>query len=179
MKSFVHSIAIPAFLAFAFTAHADKPKPFIFWPKTATGPFPIVVWLHGYRGYSSAGYFPGATTAAMQKHADALGAVIVGFPATTDLGDGTQQWSENPATDHAYIQSQLRSTGLTPNVDLSKVALFGFSQGAMVAADLASQYPDSYMGGAANVPRRPRDSKGGCRPETSTCQASVLLLLRG
>jgi predicted esterase len=82
----------------------------------------------------------------MQKHADALGAVIIGFPATTDLGDGTQQWSEEPVADHAYIQAKLKEIGKTVKVDLSKVALFGFSQGAMVAADLATQYPESYLG---------------------------------
>jgi predicted esterase len=146
MKSFVRSIALPVLLAFALTAHAEKAKPFVFWPRTGAGPFPVVVWLHGYRGYSSEGYFPGASETEMQKHADALGAVIVGFPATTDLGDGTQQWSEDPVKDHQYIQSHLRSTSMTPNVDFSKVALFGFSQGAMVAADLASRYPESYLG---------------------------------
>jgi predicted esterase len=146
MKFILRSIAVPTFLAFAFLTHAENAKPFVFWPKGAAGPFPIVVWLHGYRGYSPDGYFPGASRAAMQKHADALGAVIIGFPATTDLGDGTQQWSEDPVKDHLYIQSNLRGSGMTPNVDFSRVALFGFSQGAMVAADLASRYPDSYRG---------------------------------
>jgi predicted esterase len=139
-------IAILAFLACGKPAFADKPKAFIFKPSTGSGPFPVALWLHGYRGYSPTGYFPGETEAAMQKHADAIGAVIVGFPATTDLGDGTQQWSEEPVADHAYIQMRLKQIEKTANLDLKRVALFGFSQGAMVAADLATLYPDSYLG---------------------------------
>ncbi len=49
----------------------------------------------------------------MQKHADTMGAVIIGFPATTDLGDDTQQWSEEPVADHAYIQWKLKEIGRT------------------------------------------------------------------
>lgn len=38
------------------------------------------------------------------------------------------------------------------NLDLSKVALFGFSQGAMVAVELASLYPESYLGAVVMSP---------------------------
>ena len=115
-------------------------------------PFPVALWLHGYRGYSPEGYFPGETADAMQRHADALGAVIIGFPATTDLGDGTQQWSEEPVADHAYIQARLKALAKTSKLDLSRVGLFGFSQGAMVAADLATLYPNNYLGAVLMSP---------------------------
>jgi len=128
------------------SARAEKPQPFLFAPSDGGGPFPVALWLHGYRGYSPSGYFPGETPAAMQKHADKLGAVIIGFPATTDLGDGTQQWSEEPVADHAYIQATLMAFSKTNKLDLTRVGLFGFSQGAMVAADLASLYPENYCG---------------------------------
>jgi predicted esterase len=133
-------------------AFAGQPKAFVFKPSTGSGPFPVAVWLHGYRGYSPAGYVPGQTQAALQKHADAIGAVIVGFPASIDLGDGTQQWSEEPATDHAYIQARLRELEKTAKLDLRRVALFGFSQGASVAGDLATLYPDSYLGAVLMSP---------------------------
>lgn len=135
-----------ALLQFAVSAEGAKPKHFMFVPKAATEPMPVAIWLHGYRGYSPDGYFPGETAEAMQKHADALGAVILGFPATTDLGDDTQQWSEEPVADHAYIQDRLTELTKGMRVDLKRVGLFGFSQGAMVAADLATLYPDSYRG---------------------------------
>ncbi len=146
MTHLIRIIAVAVLLATVHEVHADKAKPFIFTPTNGTGPFPVALWLHGYRGYSPEGYFPGETVAAMQKHADTLGAVIIGFPATTDLGDNTQQWSEEPVADHAYIQSMLKEIGKTVKLDISKVALFGFSQGAMVAADLATLYPENYMG---------------------------------
>jgi predicted esterase len=146
MKHLFRIIAAAALLALVPPVHAEKAKPFIFTPSTGKGPFPVALWLHGYRGYSPEGYFPGETAASMQKHADSIGAVIIGFPATTDLGDNTQQWSEEPIADHAYIQWRLKEIAKTQNLDLSRVALFGFSQGAMVAADLATRYPENYMG---------------------------------
>jgi predicted esterase len=128
------------------SAFAEKAKPFVFVPTNGNGPFPVAVWLHGYRGYSPLGYNPKGSTADMQKHADMLGAVIIGFPATTDLGDSTQQWSEEPVADHAYIQARLKEIGKTVKLDLTRVGLFGFSEGAMVAADIATQYPENYLG---------------------------------
>ena len=135
-----------ALLLFAAAAEAAKPEHFMFVPKAAAEPMPVAIWLHGYRGYSPEGYVRGETREAMQKHADALGAVILGFPATTDLGDGTQMWSEEPVADHAYIQDRLRALTKGLKVDLKRVGLFGFSQGAMVAADLATLYPEWYRG---------------------------------
>ncbi len=78
----------------------------------------------------------------MQEHANILGAVIVGFPDTIEVGDGTHKWSEDPALDYNYIQDQLKEIAKETKLDLTRVALFGFSQGAKVAGDVASQYPD-------------------------------------
>jgi predicted esterase len=162
MKIINHTFVALVLLSFALGARAEKAKAFIFIPSKGAGPFPVAVWLHGYRGYSPDGYFRGATAAAMQKHADDIGAVILGFPATTDLGDDTQQWSEEPVADHAYIQSMIREVGKSAKLDLSRVALFGFSQGAVVAADLATQYPESYLGAVVMSPGgmgRPKPAK--------------------
>ena len=146
MKHIIHLFIAVIVVAFTAAAYAEKAPPFVFVPTNRSGPFPVVVWLHGYRGYSTLGYFPETNSAAMQQQADTLGAVILGFPGTTDLGDGTQQWSEEPVADHAYIQARLQAIGKTVKLDLSHVALFGFSEGAMVAADIATQYPESYLG---------------------------------
>ena len=146
MRPSLQAIVTATVLACWTSAAAEKPKAFIFTPSAGAGPFPVALWLHGYRGYSPGGYFPGETPTALQQHADKLGAVIIGFPATTDLGDGTQQWSEEPVADHAYIQARLKAIARTNRIDLARVGLFGFSQGAMVAADLATSYPESYRG---------------------------------
>ncbi len=116
----------------------------MFVPSKGEGPFPVAVWLHGYRGYAADGY--GESAAVMQAHADKLGAVILGFPATTNLDDDTQQWSEEPVADHAYVQHRLRGAAKSAKLDLKRVALFGFSQGAQVAAELATLHPDKYLG---------------------------------
>ena len=139
-------ILLSFLLTFVHAAYAEKPAQFVFKPSKGEGPFPVAVWLQGYRGYSAEGYFPGERRAALQMHADKTGAVIVGFPATTDLGDGTQQWSEEPVADHAYIQYRLALIAKTEKLDLKRVVLFGFSQGAMVAGDIATIYPESYIG---------------------------------
>jgi len=152
MKHFIRFLLTAFLLTIALAVYAEKAKPFLFTPTNGSGPFPVVLWLHGYRGYSPEGYFPGETAVAMQKHADSLSAAIIGFPGTTDLGDNTQQWSEEPVADHAYIQSRLKEMAATSKLDLTKVALFGFSQGAMVAVDLATIYPESYMGAIAMSP---------------------------
>ncbi len=145
--------ALFCWLAGGGVALAEKPKPFVIKPSKGVGPFPVALWLHGYRGYSPTGYGENAET--MQRHADAIGAVIIGFPATTELGDGTQQWSEEPVADHAYIQDRLKQMEKAENLDLKRVALFGFSEGGHVAADLATWYPDSYLGAIVMSP-------GGC-----------------
>jgi predicted esterase len=165
IRNLFRIIPTAALFLFLSTAQAEKAKPFVFVPSKGEGPFPVALWLHGYRGYSQGGYFPGEAAPAMQKHADALGAVIIGFPATTDLGDDTQQWSEEPMADHAYIQSRLKEIGLSVKLDLSRVALFGFSQGAMVAADLATQYPDSYLGAIMMSPGGIGRPKGAADPK--------------
>jgi len=159
LRYFLRTLVMLVCLTYASAAPVDKPKAFLFKPTRGAGPFPVAVWLHGYRGYLPTGYFPGEAEAAMQKHADEMGAVIVGFPGTIDLGDGTQRWTEEPAADHAYIQGRLKQIEKTANLDLKRVVLFGFSQGAMVAADVATVYPESYLGAILMSPGGVGDPK--------------------
>ena len=171
MKVFIATLC---FLTSSFL-HAEKAEAFVIAPSTGDGPFPVALWLHGYRGYSPKGYVAGQTREALQEHADKLGAVIIGFPATTDLGDDTQQWSEEPVADHAYIQARLKRLAATSRIDLKRVGLFGFSQGAMVAADLATCYPESYCGailmspGGMGAPKATEDKLPAHAKQTFYC----------
>ena len=131
---------------------AEAAAEFVFVPGRGSGPFPVAVWLHGYRGWSAEGDFPGATPAAMQAQADAAGAVVAGFPGTVELPDGTRRWSEDPAIDDAYVQARLGELAKHADVDLSRVALFGFSEGGLVAAELATAHPDRYRGAIVMSP---------------------------
>lgn len=88
----------------------------------------------------------------MQHHADELGAVILGFPGTVRLPDGTFRWSENPSTDDGYVLARLNDAARTIALDLSRVALFGFSEGGLVAAELATLHPDRYLGAIVMSP---------------------------
>jgi predicted esterase len=136
------------FLLFVLTVTGfPKPDPVIYMPKSGGQHLKVAVWLQGYRGYPGiirGGYF--------QDFADRLNIAIVGFPATTNLSDHTQQWSEEPSADHAYLQERLATLAQKHDLDVSRVALFGFSQGAMVAADLCSRFPNSYSGAIVMSP---------------------------
>lgn len=140
--------AIAAFLLLILTTSGlAKPEPFVYLPKEGGSHLKVAVWLQGYRGY------PGVIQEPyFQEFADRLKIAIVGFPATTELGDDTQQWSEEPAADHAYIQERLGLLAKQHDLDISRVALFGFSQGAMVAADLCTRFPRSYAGAIVMSP---------------------------
>jgi predicted esterase len=138
----------PLVFLFALAVAAAKPAPLVYSPKNAGGKLPVAVWLHGYRN------FPGALDDAefFQGVADRLQIAIVGIPATTTLDDETLQWSEEPVADNAYIQAVLRYLAPRYSLDLDRVALFGFSQGAMVAGDLSMLYPQSYLGALVMSP---------------------------
>lgn len=119
----------------------SKPEPIIYVPKSGGSHLKVAVWLQGYRGY------PGVIKETyFQDFADRLKIAIVGFPATTELGDNTQQWSEEASADHAYIQERLGDLSKRYNLDISRVGLFGFSQGALVAGSLCMRFPESYAG---------------------------------
>ncbi len=126
----------------AVEAIAAKPEPIVYFPTGTTATVPVAVWLHGIRAFPSVledkEYF--------QHVADQLKIAIVGIPGTTELRDGTLVWSEEPAADHAYIQDVLDRLATKYKLDKTRIGLFGFSQGAMVAGDLCARYPNAYRG---------------------------------
>jgi predicted esterase len=146
---------------------ATKPEPIVYYPAGASELVPVAVWLHGYRRFPSVledkEYF--------QKVADELKIAIVGIPGTTEMPDGTLIWSEEPAADNAYIQEVLGQLAEKYKLDKSKVALFGFSEGAMVAGDLCALYPSEYRGGILMSPGGITDPKAKSKtPELNKSQ---------
>lgn len=148
-------------------ALADKPEPVIYLPTGAQAQttLPVAVWLHGYRGY------PGAIAEAeyFQKVANRLSIAIVGLPGTTLLADETLQWTAETVADHAYIQDRLAALQRRiPRLDIRRVALFGFSQGGLVAGNLALAYPERYAGAVIMSPGSPGGMPGPVPPASVT-----------
>lgn len=106
-------------------------------------PIPVAIWLHGY----------GADTMEIslfeedyQKRANDLKIGFVGISATAKLEEGSYEWTEDLETDYQYLLEVFarNEDKITPK--WGKVVLFGFSQGAKVAGDLAMNYPEKFSG---------------------------------
>jgi predicted esterase len=151
----------------AVEALAAKPEPIVYFPAGVTTPVPVAVWLHGLRA------FPGILEDKeyFQQVSDQLKIAIVGVPGTTALRDGTLVWSEEPVADQAYIQDVLDQVANQYKLDRTRVALFGFSEGAMVAGDLCARYPNSYRGAILMSPGGITGSKADPKsPEANKSQ---------
>jgi predicted esterase len=111
--------------------------------------FPIVLWTHGYH---SNGELPD-----VQALADAHQVVFIGIPATFEDRANAHTWSEDPRLDAAHIDAALAraAKGLAAQgipIDLDRRAVFGFSQGGLVAANLLRTDPRRYRGAYAFSP---------------------------
>ena len=106
-------------------------------------PIPTAIWLHGY------GWNPSEISIfeeEYQERANDLGIAFVGVSAPQKLEEGSYQWAEELDVDSSYLVEVLdaNSDKITPL--WSKVVLFGFSQGAKVAGDVALNDPENYAG---------------------------------
>ena len=105
---------------------------------------PTVIWLHGFRANPDLGRIG-------QALSDQLGIAILGVSATEPLGEDRYRWSEVPKRDSDRIRAGISKQG--PNLVIQgKPALFGFSQGGKMAAEIAAREPDRYAGAWAIAP---------------------------
>jgi predicted esterase len=113
-------------------------------PRDATPerPLPVFIGLHGMG--TNAHSFVDATE--YQPLADKMGVAFLGVSGTRPTGKQSFVWSEDPVKDLARIDDALRETAdrLTPAE--GQVVLFGFSQGAWMAAEIAQRHPDRFAG---------------------------------
>ncbi|MGF1508563.1 MAG: DUF4328 domain-containing protein [Myxococcota bacterium] len=117
---------------------------------------PTLVWLHGYGDWPSLvedEYF--------QIVADVLGVAFIEVAATyqysgVDEREWTPQlgyeWAEETEVDGPRVWQAIRERSLELALDPSRIALFGFSQGAKVAAMLSSQRSGPYRGAIVMSP---------------------------
>ncbi len=106
-------------------------------------PVSVAVWLHGY------GWNPSDLTLfeeAYQARADKIGVAFVGISATAARDEGGFEWAESSKVDRDYIRSVFEANSDKIIPQWPRVVLFGFSQGAKVAGDVASNYPGEFAG---------------------------------
>ncbi|MGA9525366.1 MAG: alpha/beta hydrolase-fold protein, partial [Myxococcaceae bacterium] len=112
-------------------------------------PVPVLIWLHGY------GSSPDLVLESyFERLANRYGLAVLGIsgPWRSQPGEGEGQapdafrWSEDPLLDARRVQEALSSTSEQLTPEKGRVVLFGFSQGAMVAAELAARDPERYAG---------------------------------
>ncbi|MCA9141951.1 MAG: alpha/beta fold hydrolase [Planctomycetaceae bacterium] len=106
-----------------------------------------VVGLHGMG--SRARHF---VEDSFQELADSMHVAFVGVSGTVPRGPATFVWSEDPQLDLARIDAALAEVSDRLTVASGKVILFGFSQGAMMAAEIAARHPDRFAGALAMSP---------------------------
>jgi predicted esterase len=103
---------------------------------------PVAIWLHGYR----ANPFDLTVASHYQSTADTLGIAIVGVPATREEDPSTYMWTNDSRLDGERVEAALHEASDRTGATFSRRALFGFSQGAVVAAELASRFPGRFSG---------------------------------
>ena len=106
-------------------------------------PIAGAVWLHG-KGADLMGmefladYY--------QEVADSLQIAIVGLTAPIEEEEGGYRWRESISGDREYINAVLTEHQSEVVLKPGSIALFGFSQGAKVAGEVAATYPGTYAG---------------------------------
>lgn len=106
--------------------------------------WPVMVSLHGWG--SSRHDFDSAA-----EFVATLGYVGVTLDGNEVMGPGAYTWT-NESADRTHARVQAAVAGLGVKVNPRRVYLHGFSQGAMHAARLLAEHPDTYAGAIANSP---------------------------
>jgi phospholipase/carboxylesterase len=117
-------------------------------------PIPVVIGLHGH------GYEPSQIGGdSYQTLADSLSVAYVSAAATVRFGPKRFGWSEQIEEDARRIDTVLYEVEKQVTIAPGKVVLVGFSQGGLVALDVASRNPKTFAGAIAMSPAsiRPLD----------------------
>jgi predicted esterase len=104
-------------------------------------PIPVMVWLHG-KGDQAASYvFP-----ELQDIADQRQVAFVSVSGTEPTGPTSFVWSDDMQRNEARIDAALAKFADKLKPQEGKIALGGFSQGGLVAGELAARSPKRYSG---------------------------------
>lgn len=103
---------------------------------------PLFIGLHGL-GHRAQGF---VDPAMYQPLADEMGVAFLAVSGTLPRGKHSFVWSEDLSRDLKRIDAALAEVADRITPAEGKVVLFGFSQGAMLAAELAARHPDRFAG---------------------------------
>jgi predicted esterase len=125
-------------------------------------PLPVIIGLHGMG--DNAHHF---VSEEYQDYADDLNAAFVGVSGSVPIGPGKFVWSEDPQRDAQRVEQALSDVADRLQVSPGQRMLYGFSQGAKMAVEIAARDPGQYAGALAMSP-------GGRRqPATGTLAPSA------
>ena len=116
--------------------------------RTSARPIGVVIGLHGLGGNQD------FVTSDYQSVSDQLDMAFLGVNGSVPLGPKAYRWSEDLRRDHEQVSKALDSLSKTTQIDRHNLILFGFSQGAEMAFELAATHPESYRGAICFSPGR-------------------------
>ncbi|WP_335924048.1 alpha/beta hydrolase [Shewanella indica] len=104
------------------------------------GGWPVLVWLSGYGT-------EGSNSTHMAELLTSERAIFIGINGTEKLNEHSFRWARTETeSSHRAVQQALALAAKTSPVNKQKVALMGFSQGALHSAHLLAKHPNDYVG---------------------------------
>jgi predicted esterase len=107
--------------------------------------WPVILFMHGF-GSKRHDYDP------LADLASELGLVGISVDGPTVAGENAFEWPKFKAQETDIYLQQVLAKQKNVKLNLKKVYLAGFSQGAQHAAILVAMYPERYAGAVANSP---------------------------
>lgn len=104
-------------------------------------PIPLVIGLHGMGSRAKSFVDDG-----FQTWADELSVAFVGVSGTIPRGPTSFVWSEDPGKDLTRVLDAINEVSDRVTPEDGALVLFGFSQGAMMAAEIAARQPNMFCG---------------------------------
>ena len=108
----------------------------------ANEPIPVLVGLHGM-GHRAGGF---VSTEMYQEFADKHRVAFVGASGSVPRGPRSFVWAEDAEKDRQRIEAALSEVSNRVTAAPGKIILFGFSQGAMMSAEIAILDASRYAG---------------------------------
>lgn len=108
---------------------------------------PVLVGLHG-KGSGPDSF----VDSDYQRFADANQIALLGVSGTRPAGPASFSWSESVSQDRARVDAALEAVSDRVTPAFGQIVLFGFSQGAAMAAEIALSDPDRFAGAIVMSP---------------------------